>query len=556
MAIVVPPSQYFEGHDGQWSTFNLRVGDPSQDLRVLVSTAAPETLVVLSEYGCEPPFNIEPPSDCPESRGGMFSPNKSSSWKELGFFEINSDGVGLEGNLGYIQEAEFGLDSLGIGLINGSGGPTLDNQTIGGIATTSPFYLYHGGIFGLNPEPLNFTTLGNFSSTSFLSTLKDQDIIPSLSWSYTAGAKYRLKGGLGQLVFSGYDTSRFIDNSISFTMADDVTRDLVVAAQSISYGSDHKSLLSSPINIFIDSTDPNFWLPDSAVDSFETAFNLELDPETGLYHVNESYHSALLEANPEVTFRLSNTLDSKDAIDMVLPYAAFDLQAKYPLAKNTSYYFPLKRANDTQYTLGRTFLQEVYLTADYERRTFKVSQCKWVAGAEENIVTISSKATEASDHSIAPLSGSIIAAIVTGVVFFIFLAAFVIYLFYHRKKSPDLEVDCTIPDLFTSSAEESVSTVGLKQELEAFPGAPGELAGSFHHAHELHDESQRAELICSQEVVPWTRTDELLTPNTYRGSPTTGSILTLTPYGVERPDTSLVLPQSEGSSIYSMDGSN
>ncbi|KAK6081183.1 eukaryotic aspartyl protease family protein [Seiridium cupressi] len=339
-------------------------------------------------------------------------------------------------------------------------------------------------------------------------------------------------------------------------MADDVTRDLVVAVQSISYGSDHKSLLSSPINIFIDSTDPNLWLPDSAVDSFETAFNLELDPETGLYHVNESYHSALLETNPEVTFRLSNTLDSEDAIDMVLPYAAFDLQAKYPLVGNTSYYFPLKRADDTQYTLGRTFLQEVYLTADYESRTFKVSQCKWVAGAEENIITITSKDTEASDDSIAPLSGSIIAAIVTGVVFFIFLAAFIIYLLYRRKKSPDLGVNCAIPDLFASSVDESVSTVGPKQELEAFSGAPGELAGSFHHAHELHEESQRAELMCSQEVVPWTRTNELLTQNTYRGSPTTESIFTLTPHAVERLDTSLVLPQSEGSSIYSTDDSN
>jgi hypothetical protein len=47
------------------------------------------------------------------------------------------------------------------------------------------------GIFGLNPQPVNFTSLGNFSSPSFLTTLKDEGTIPSLSWSYTAGAKYR-----------------------------------------------------------------------------------------------------------------------------------------------------------------------------------------------------------------------------------------------------------------------------------------------------------------------------------------------------------------------------
>lgn len=47
------------------------------------------------------------------------------------------------------------------------------------------------GISGLNTQPVNFTTLGNFSSPSFLTTLKSSGLIPSLSWSYTAGAIYR-----------------------------------------------------------------------------------------------------------------------------------------------------------------------------------------------------------------------------------------------------------------------------------------------------------------------------------------------------------------------------
>lgn len=50
----------------------------------------------------------------------------------------------------------------------------------------------HSGIFGLNSQPVNFSSVGNYSSSSFLTTLKDQDIIPSLSWSYTAGARYRM----------------------------------------------------------------------------------------------------------------------------------------------------------------------------------------------------------------------------------------------------------------------------------------------------------------------------------------------------------------------------
>ena len=172
-----------------------------------------------------------------------------------------------------------------------------------------------------------------------------------------------LKQVYGQLIFSGYDTSRFKENSVSFTMADDLTRDLVVGLQSISYsGSSSATLLSSPIDIFIDSTDPNIWLPDDACDAFEKAFGLTPDSETGLYLVNETQRNTLLDSNAQVSFRLSDVKSGGDTVTIVLPYAAFDLTADYPLVENTSHYFPLKRANSSaQYTLGRTFLQEAYV---------------------------------------------------------------------------------------------------------------------------------------------------------------------------------------------------
>jgi hypothetical protein len=149
-------------------------------------------------------------------------------------------------------------------------------------------------------------------------------------------------------------------NSVSFTMAGDITRDLVVYLQSISYsGSSSATLLSEPIAIFIDSTDSNIWLPENVCDAFERAFGLTLDSETGLYLVSETHNTELLNSNAQVTFRLADVASGGDAVTIVLPYNAFALTAEYPLVNNSSYYFPLKRAaNSTQYTLGRTFLQE------------------------------------------------------------------------------------------------------------------------------------------------------------------------------------------------------
>ena len=65
---------------------------------------------------------------------------------------------------------------------------TLGSQVIAGFATED----YHLGMFGLGPQPTNFSVLSDTAGPSFLTTMKSKSLIPSLSWSYTAGAKYRM----------------------------------------------------------------------------------------------------------------------------------------------------------------------------------------------------------------------------------------------------------------------------------------------------------------------------------------------------------------------------
>lgn len=106
-----------------------------------MSTNSPETLVVLP-LGCTSAAIDPVPDDCANSRGGLFNPNTSSTWHDLGLFGINQDGVGFEANLGYSQNADYGLDTLGLGFVaGGASDPTLKSQPVAGIATASPFYL-------------------------------------------------------------------------------------------------------------------------------------------------------------------------------------------------------------------------------------------------------------------------------------------------------------------------------------------------------------------------------------------------------------------------------
>lgn len=89
-----------------------------------------------------------------------------------------------------------------------------------------------------------------------------------------------------------------------------------------------------------------------------TPDHLQYDNTTELYLVNDTLHSQLLNQGANVTFTLTN-VTGQVLVDIVLPYQSFDLIANYPLVQNTTRYFPLKRSqNNTQNTLGRTFLQE------------------------------------------------------------------------------------------------------------------------------------------------------------------------------------------------------
>ena len=352
--IVVPASQDWQGNDGPWSAFALQIGSPPQVVQVLISTAGHQTWVVLPQ-GC----TVSDPINCASLRGGEFLTNQSTSWRSNNASEKGLFALGLETNLGYSGNGSYGYDTVGIGW-QGSGGPSLNQQVVGGIATKE-FYL---GLFGLNPRPSNFSTF-NDPVPSYMQSLKDKAMIPSLSWSYTAGNQYRLNKVLGSLVLGGYDTSRFVSNDVTFSFNEQDIQDLTVDIETITatVSGNTTTLSSTSRGAFIDSTVPYIFLPLDVCKKFEVAFGITWDNTSQAYLVSETLHTVLQAQNASVTFTLGNLTAGK-TVDITLPYAAFDLTASYPLAENATRYFPLMRAtNSTQYTLGRTFLQEAYVSS-------------------------------------------------------------------------------------------------------------------------------------------------------------------------------------------------
>ncbi|KAF2165181.1 hypothetical protein M409DRAFT_67450 [Zasmidium cellare ATCC 36951] len=437
-ALSIPSAQVWDGDDGQWSTFQIQVGTPPQTVRVLPGTSASAgtALWVVIPVGCT---SVNPTlENCEGERGELFQSNLSTTWSTQNLVN-NPDGAIYslntveEAGLGLSGNGSYGYDTVTFGL-PGSDLPTLHDQLVVGI-WTDDFFL---GSLGLSPYTLNLSSF-NGPQESLMGALVNQSLLPSNSWAYTAGAVYQDPPIFGSLTFGGYDTTRYNPNGLTVSFANDEFRDLLVSLKSIIYDTAGSApLLGQEINIAINSMVSEIWLPTEVCDAFQQAFNLTFNEQGQLYFVSEEAHRSLIAQNPEFTFSLGQAGGiNNGSVDIVLPYAAFDLNLTAPIVGNDTRYFPIKRSeNSTTYTLGRTFLQEAYVIADYDRKNFTVAQALFPpASISQNIEKIVAPGLqESGSKSSSGLSGGAIAGIVVGVVVGVLIILAGLFLWWRRSR--------------------------------------------------------------------------------------------------------------------------
>ena len=447
LPIVFSPSQLWNGNDGNWSSFVIRVGVPEQNFRVLPSAATGE-LIVPHALGCQ--SSDGDPSDCAARRGVFdsnhkqgFVPNASTSWQEEGIFDM-----GLEPKLGFADSALYGRDNVGL-MIQNSGGPVLENRIVGAVRQM-PFFV---GFFGLSPLASNFTDFSR-PQRSYLTTLRDERQIPSLSYAYNAGAHYSklLKRTLGymptdigsprvfgSLTLGGYDESRFVPNGFTFPFDQDDTQPTSLKLQQIIAERTPNGsvvILQKETYVNLDFTMPYLWLPGDTCDRIASLFKLRYDNTTKLYLVDDNAHKELMTQNPRFSFAFGDSPSLADTVSIDMPYAAFDLQASWPIYNDTKNYFPIRRAaNESQYTLGRAFMQEAYIIADFERGNFSLHQAAFPKSNEQKIVSISAKNAETHQKTSSLSKDSVAGIIVGSTVFAALLIVLATLLFYGQRRS-------------------------------------------------------------------------------------------------------------------------
>lgn len=451
--VVSPDEKGWAGIDGAWNTFSLRIGSQQKNTSLLVSTRNQQVWVVNSQACTDvamanlpPVISAMPSKQCESSRGYSFNTSESTTFQEIGYFSLQNP-LPMEDRMTGL----YGLETVSLGLLGGGEGPTLNSTFLGTIGTyttlaTPEFWLGHIGL-----QSKANTYFREPSRPSYITGLFEAQDIPSQSFGYTAGAHYRQNEAisLGSLTLGGYDTSRFVSNDLVFTPDSD--HNLVVGLVGLigraTSASDIDLLNGTNVDMNIDSTVAEIWLPEFVCNIFEDAFGLIYDEDTDLYLVDNILHQILMGRNPSITFTLRQAAksDAIGTVQVTLPYAAFDLRASSPYQglNDTQRYFPIRRgSNESQWTLGRTFLQEAYLKVDWERDQFSVYPCDWT-GRQSDIVAIVSprygRTVGDLDWPSSKLSTAAIVGIITGVITAILLSAAIAWWVWQRKKRRNSE---------------------------------------------------------------------------------------------------------------------
>lgn len=296
----------------------------------------------------------------------------------------------------------------------------------------------------------------------------------------------------------GYDKNAFEPNDISFAVSNNTAGALSVNLKSLVVTNSLEGTMSVPLNgstfdLAIDSTVSQSWLPEPVCDSLAAALGLVFDPTTGLYVLSTKAHQTLVDNSPEFTFTLAANSSSRDTMDIVLPFAAFDLELQPPTYNYTVPYFPIRRAaNETQYVLGRAFLQEAYVVVDWERGSFTLSQ---MAQQEmpQRVVPIlpleEPRNTGSGGLGTAVIAGIAVAAVVAVIVVIVGTWLF-------RRRNRDVNKLVQDSDELSVHAHEKAEEPLVIGELHSDQKPGHELMSN--ELTELHEEPMKPQLMSTQ----------------------------------------------------------
>ncbi|KAI2610524.1 acid protease [Hypoxylon sp. NC1633] len=193
----------------------------------------------------------------------------------------------------------------------------------------------------------------------------------------------------GSFYFGGYDQNRIVGDILTFR--DDYTKSITLKDINIKVidgsspwdfesldgllASGNSSISSGGLQVSVDGCSPYLSLPQSTCDAVAKNLPVTFNKDLGLYFWNtdDSKYTQIVNSASVLEFVFIGDSNTKN-VSISVPFRHLNLTLTAPLVDTATQYFPCYTGPAGSYTLGRTFLQDAFVGANWGTKSWWLAQ--------------------------------------------------------------------------------------------------------------------------------------------------------------------------------------
>ncbi|KAI6091285.1 acid protease [Hypoxylon rubiginosum] len=193
----------------------------------------------------------------------------------------------------------------------------------------------------------------------------------------------------GSLYFGGYDQNRIVGEVLSFE--DDYTKAITLKDISIKVmdgsspwefeslggllASGNSTINSGGVQVSVDGCSPYLTLPKSTCDAIAKQLPVTYNEDLGLYFWNtdDAKYSQIVSSPSILEFVFIGDSNTQN-VSISVPFRHLNLTLSAPLVDDPTPYFPCYTGPAKQFTLGRAFLQDAFVGANWGTKSWWLAQ--------------------------------------------------------------------------------------------------------------------------------------------------------------------------------------
>ncbi|KAJ3572675.1 hypothetical protein NPX13_g4966 [Xylaria arbuscula] len=301
----------------------------------------------------------------------------------------------------YMDIGGVTVPNVSLALLNGSYASYPDGS----------WYPLSAGCLGIGaPGTVNqtFTTDGPSINASLVpGWLREQNQLPSNSFSMHIGSANPAMPG--SLYFGGYDQNRIVGDIL--TEDDDYTKAISLNDIGIRVvdgsspwnftskdgllAANNNSISAAGIKVSVDGCSPYLTLPQSTCDAIAEHLPVKYNKKLGLYiwQQDNAKYSQIVSSASALDFTFLAGSNTKH-VTISVPFRHLNLTLTQPLVDTDQQYFPCYTGSTNGYTLGRAFLQDAFVGANWDAKKWWLAQAPGPNIPTAEVVTLNGNDTD------------------------------------------------------------------------------------------------------------------------------------------------------------------